>query len=69
MMISAEIGEHVIAKPRDRAVVSAPDFHSADLRAAMNRRLQVLAARLDPLDRLAELHRDPTEQSFFRINI
>ena len=68
-MISAQIGEHVVTKPCNRAVVFAPDFHRADLRAAMNRRLHVLAARFDPLNWLAELDRDPAKQGFLCVNV
>ena len=68
-MISAEIGKDVVAKASDRTVVLAADFDGADLCAAMNCRLHVFATRLDPLRRLAELHRDPTEQGLLRIHI
>src|SRR6266403_5103188 len=68
-MIGTKIGEDVVAQTGDGAVILTTDFHCANLGAAMNRRLHVLTTRLDPFDRFPELHRNPTEQGFFRINI
>ncbi len=68
-MISAEIGKDVVTQTRDRSVILAADLDCADLGAAMNCRLHVFAARLDPFHRLAELDRDPGEQRLFRVNI
>ena len=68
-MIGAQIGDHVVAQSGDRAVVLDADFDCADLGAAVNRRLHIFAPRLNPLHRFAELHRDPSEQGFFRIDI
>ena len=68
-MISAEIREHVVTQARDCAVILTANFHGADLRSTMNRRLKVFATCFNPFRRFAKLHRDPTEQSFFRVNI
>ena len=68
-MIGAHVREDVVAKPCDRAVVVAADFDIADLPAPVNRRLNVFAASLYPLHRLAELHGNPSEQSFFGIDV
>src|SRR5205085_9193638 len=45
------------------------DLDLADLIAPMNRRLHVLAPRLDPLAGLSRLHRNPTEQRLLRIDV
>src|SRR5438132_5279039 len=68
-MISAEIREHFVTQAGDCAVILATNFDGADLSASMNRRLHVFASRFDPFHRFAKLDRDPTEQSFFRVNI
>src|SRR5437870_3150052 len=68
-MISAEISKDIVAKASNRAVVLAADFDSADLGPSMNGGLNVFTTRLDPFRRLAELHRDPTQQGLLSINI
>src|SRR6266404_8540486 len=68
-MIGAEISKDVIAKTGDYTIVLTANFHGSDLGASMNRRLNILATGLDPFDRFAQLHRNPTEQSLFRVNI
>ena len=68
-MISAEIREDLVTQAGDCTVILAAYFHRTDLRSTMNRRLHVFASGLDPFHRFAKLHRDPTQQSFFRVNI
>src|SRR5437868_7105702 len=68
-MIRAEVCKDVVAKTCDRSIISAADFDVANLPAPVNRRLNVLAARLNPLHRLAQLHRNPAKQSLFRVNV
>src|SRR5437667_10534106 len=68
-MICTEVGNDVIPQAGERTVALASDFDCPDLGASMNCGLDVLATRLDPLHRFAELHRDPADQSLFRVNI
>ena len=68
-MIRAEIREDVVTQAGNGTVTLAAYFHGADLRSTMNRRLEVFATCFNPFRRFAELHRDPAEQSFFRINV
>src|SRR5437867_5084891 len=68
-MIRAEVGEHVVTKASYSAIVLATDLYIANLPATVNRCLHVFTARLDPFNRLAELHGDPAQQRFFSVDI
>ena len=68
-MICAEVCEDVVAQPRHRSIIATSDFDITNLPAPVNRRLNILAARLNPLDWFAQLHRNPAEQCFFRIDV
>src|SRR5947209_7226158 len=68
-MIRAKVCEDVVAKTCDCSVVAAADLYVADLPASVNRRSHILAARLNPLHRFAELHRNPAQESFFAVNV
>src|SRR4029453_16548720 len=54
-------------EPDDGAVALGPDLHEVDLVAAVDRRAHVLAARLRPLDRTAELARRPRREDLLRV--
>ena len=55
LQVGAHVGEQLDLEPEDRAVLAGGDLDVLDLVAAVRGRLVVLAARLGPLDRPAEL--------------
>src|SRR5215217_4699272 len=68
-MIRAEVCKDAVAQAGDGTVVLECDFDVADLTTPVNRRLHVLASRFDPLDGFAKLHRNPSQQRLFGVDI
>src|SRR5438067_2028595 len=68
-MIRAKVCKDVVAKTCDRPVVTAADFDVANLPAPVNRRSDILAASLNPLNGFSQLHSNPAKQSLFRVNV
>src|SRR6185369_1368308 len=69
LVISAHVCEDAVTQSEHGAVVLYCDFDIANLAASMDRRLDVFTPRFDPLNWFPELHRDPTEERFFRVDI
>ena len=53
----------------NRPVAFGCDFKMIDVAAAMDRGHAILTPRFDPLNRLADLHRNEAHQRFFGIDI
>ena len=68
-MIGAEILNELELDAENRAVFLGGDFVVIHVAAAVNSASEVFATALDPLHRLADLHRDETHQGLFGVNV
>jgi hypothetical protein len=69
LVVGAEVDEELGPHRGDRAVLLDRCLDVLDLTAAVRRRREVLASGLRPLDRFAELHRDPGNQDLLAIDV
>src|SRR5437868_5948080 len=69
LVVRAEVCDDVVAQARQSAVQLTADLYLADLAAPVNRRLHVLAPRLDPLGGPAQSHRNPSEQGLLGVDV
>src|SRR5688572_1630774 len=68
-MICAQVLDKLELEAEHRAVVLGSEFEVIHVTAAVNCTEKVLAARFDPLNRLADAHRDEAHQRFFRVDV
>jgi hypothetical protein len=69
LVIRAEVLDELHLHAEDGAVAVGGEFEIVDVAAAVGGAGEILTARFDPLDGLAELHRDKAHQSFFGVDI
>ncbi len=69
LQVRSEIGDRARADAEDRAVVADRELVLADLIASVDRRGRVVAARLDPLHRTPQPHRQVRDERFLGVHV
>src|SRR5215203_3587141 len=68
-MVSPEIRKNAVTQTCERSIIFERYFDGADLSASMNSGLNIFASGFDPLNGFVQLHRYPSQQRFFAVDV